>query len=146
MEKIHRFIHDIYVFIDAQDHWVFGEFDLTPTQYRALILLDLVQGISLTSLADKLLRNRSTATRLIVQLEQRGLVRRLEDTSDARIHHIILTEAGDELRIQARQAHLEVLGSCLGHFTPDEQEHLKGLLSKLRDRLVDNLDVLSETT
>lgn len=146
MEKIHRLIHDIYVFIDAQDHWVFGEFDLTCTQYRALMLLDVAEGISLTTLAHKLIRNRSTATRLVAQLEQRGLVQRLSDATDARVHHIVLTLAGDELRSQARRAHLEVLESTLGDFVPEELEYLKCLLGKLRGRLIDSLDVLSETS
>jgi DNA-binding MarR family transcriptional regulator len=140
MEHIHRLIHDIYILLDSRDTQVFSKFDLTPTQYRALMLLSGVEGKSLTTLADQLLRNRSTATRLIDQLEQRELVRRADEPNDRRIHCIFLTQKGLDLRENAHQAHLDSLAARFGNLSQATSNQLDNLLSKLRDSLEADLN------
>jgi DNA-binding MarR family transcriptional regulator len=140
MEHIHRLIHDIYILLDSRDTQVFSQFDLTPTQYRALILLSGVEGKSLTTLADQLLRNRSTATRLIDQLERRELVRRDDEPNDRRIHCIFLTQKGIELRDIAHKAHLDSLEARFANLSLATSNQLDHLLSKLRDSLEADLN------
>lgn len=145
MEHIHRLIHDIYILLDSRDTQVFSQFDLTPTQYRALMLLSDAKGKSLTVLADQLLRNRSTATRLIDQLEQRQLVRRDDDPEDRRIHCIFLTSKGVELRDNAHKAHLDSLDARFGDFKSVLADQLTELLHKLHDNLEADLTQLTST-
>lgn len=137
MEDLHRLFHDIYVFLEGGDGFVLGDYDLTNTQYRALTLLDPTHGKSLTTLADEILRNRSTATRLIDQLEARGLVERFDNPHDRRAHEVSLTRAGAELVGEVRQAHQQSLEQRFGVFSPDECEILAALLNKLRESFLD---------
>jgi len=140
MEHIYRLIHDIYILLDSRDTQIFSQFELTPTQYRALILLSGDEGKSLTALADQLLRNRSTATRLIDQLEQRELVRRADEPNDRRIHCIFLTQKGMELRDMAYKAHLDSLEARFGDLSQAMSSPLDDLLSQLRDCLEADLN------
>jgi DNA-binding MarR family transcriptional regulator len=137
MEDLHRLFHDIYVFLEGGDGFVLDSYNLTTTQYRALTLLDPTNGKSLTTLADQLLRNRSTATRLIDQLEVRGLVKRIDHPHDRRAHEVSLTQAGVELVEEVRHAHQQSLEQRFGVFSPDECETLAALLIKLRESFLD---------
>ncbi len=58
------------------DRRVLHTFGLTLTQYSALQLLDLHVGQRLVDLAEALLCERSTVTRIVDRLESDGLVQR----------------------------------------------------------------------
>jgi DNA-binding MarR family transcriptional regulator len=142
MEDLHRLVHDIYVFLDGGDALVLQEFDLSQTQYRALMLLSADEGKTQTTLSDELLRNRSTATRLIDQLEARGLVKRLNDPTDRRTLSVVLTPQGVLLRDQARRAHLDSLQRRFSMFSQQELLVLTDLLVRLRDGLIEDTEMI----
>ncbi len=140
MEEIYRLIHDIYVFMDSGDTQVLSKFDLNQTQYRALILLDLEVGKSQTVLSDELMRNRSTITRLIDQLEERELVVRQQKPNDRRTLYITLTPEGMTIRRRVRRAHLQSLERRLSVFSTEELEQFEKQLHMFRDSLLDDLE------
>lgn len=133
-------IHDVYVMLDDGDRRVMNAFGLTLPQYRVLNSLDLIEGCRLTTLSDRLLRAKSTITRIIDNLEQRQLVRRTDDEADRRAQRVILTESGAQLLEQAREAHDQSLERRMDHtLSADEQRHLQMLLTKLHTGLVADL-------
>lgn len=132
----YRLFHDIYVFLDAGDTVVLTEFQLSPTQYRLLFLLDATQGQNLIRLAERMLVARSTITRLIDQMEAKGLVQRVSDPNDRRAQRVALTPKGTSVRSQAFAAHEASLLQRFKVLTPHEQEALRGLLAKLRNSLL----------
>lgn len=140
MEEIYRLIHDIYVFMDSGDTQVLSKFGLTQTQYRTLILLDVEIGKSQTILSDELMRNRSTITRLIDQLEERGLVIRQQKPNDRRTLYITLTPEGMIIRRRVRRAHLQSLERRLSVFTAEELEQFEQKLHIFRDSLLEDLE------
>jgi len=131
----YRIIHDIYVLLDDGDQRVFAQFNLTPSQYRVLNLLDDSEGQRLTTLSDRLLCARSTITRIIDQLEGDGLVRRVNDAEDRRAQRVVLTDEGQALRKRVRTVHEDSLGRRMSALSAAEHQQLQRLLRRLRDGL-----------
>ncbi|MFK7929724.1 MAG: MarR family winged helix-turn-helix transcriptional regulator [Myxococcota bacterium] len=74
-----------------------GGFQLTPEQFFVLDKLTRKDGQSQTELADDELQDRPNLTRMIRELEGRGLVVRRADSSDARKKRVYLTQDGTQL-------------------------------------------------
>jgi MarR family transcriptional regulator, organic hydroperoxide resistance regulator len=73
-----------------------SELDLHPAQAGAL--LQLAAPLPMNELAARLACDNSNVTGLIDRLEARGLVARVSSAHDRRVKHIVLTDAGYELR------------------------------------------------
>jgi DNA-binding MarR family transcriptional regulator len=140
VQRQYQMIHEVYVMLDDGDRRVMNVFGLTLPQYRVLSALNLNEGCRLTTLSDRLLRAKSTITRIIDNLEDRQLVRRTNDTEDRRAQRVVLTHAGDQLLEQAREAHEQSLERRMDQtLSAHEQRHLQDLLSKLHDGLAADL-------
>lgn len=131
-QQQYRMIHDIYVLLDDGDRHVLRDFDLNTSQYAALMQLDIEDGQRLTDLSTRLLRDKSTITRIVDQLEGAGLVQRVADPDDRRAQRVVLTPAGVERRVRARAAHERSLERRLSVLSEAEQQQLSLLLDKLR--------------
>ena len=145
VQQQYRMIHDIYVLLDDGDRRVLSEFNLNASQYAALLQLDSGEGRRLTDLSERLLRNKSTITRIVDQLERAGLVERIADPDDRRAQRVVLTPAGVELRARAQAAHERSLVRRLSVLSQAEQQQLSLLLDKLRAGLRADLDATRET-
>ena len=78
------------------------------------------------------LLSRSGLSRLVDRLEREGLVERRACPSDARGTFAVLTEAGRSRLREASGTHLRgVARHVLSHFSPEEQDLLGDLLSRL---------------
>lgn len=69
----------------------------TPSQYSALSLLGRHGPLRLGELARREQISKSSVTRLVAGLERGGLVRRIEDDTDARSASVELSTTGREL-------------------------------------------------
>jgi DNA-binding MarR family transcriptional regulator len=126
--------------LDAGDTRTLRDFNLTSSQYRLLMLLDPHEGQNLIRLSERMLVARSTITRLIDQLENIGIVQRVDDPDDRRAQRVALTKRGAELREQAHVAHEESLQSRFSALSEAEQAQFRALLATLRDRLLERLE------
>lgn len=133
--RIYRLIHDVYLFLSASDRHVFQSFGLTTTQYSMLMLIDETEGMQLVTLAERILVARSTVTRMVDQLEDAGIVRRIDDPADRRAQRVLLTQQGLQLRKRVYEAHVQVLDERLHALDDGEDDELIRLLSKVRDGL-----------
>lgn len=127
----YHIFHDLFVLLDEGDRQVLRAFNLTPTQYNALLLLEPHEGWRLTDLSERLICERSTVTRLVDFLESEGLINRVADAEDRRSQRVILTEAGVLLRDHARAAHEESLRKRFNSLSEQEQQQLHILHQKL---------------
>jgi len=127
--------HDIYVLLDDGDRRVLRAFNLSPSQFAVLLLLDGEAGWRLTDLSERLLVDKSTITRIVDRLESAGLVRREADADDRRVQRVVLTVQGRATRDQARAAHERSIERRMSALDADEQRQLRELLTKLRDGL-----------
>lgn len=133
--SLYRLIHDVYVLLDNADRSVLAQFDLTPSQYRVLMLMHPFEGRRLTDLSYRMLFARSTITRLMDQMEAAGLVHRVTDPDDRRAQRVALTAAGADLRLRAYTAHEQYITECFARRPAPEQEQLIQLLKHLRTSL-----------
>ena len=79
-----------------------AEVDLHPSQVIALLQMEPGAGMPMHELASVLGCDNSNVTGLADRLEARGLVARRPHAHDRRVRHIVLTEAGAQLRDRAR--------------------------------------------
>lgn len=143
-QRAYRLIHDLYVLLDAGDRQVLQPFDLTPSQFTLLTLLDTNNGQRLTTLSDRLLVARSTITRLIDQLETAGLVQRVVDPADRRAQQVVLSSAGAALVNRAGAVHQASLAERFAALMPADQAALVDLLLSLRAGLRAQLQLPDE--
>lgn len=137
--------HDIYVLLDDGDRRVLRAFNLSPSQFAVLLLMDGEASWRLTDLSERLLVDKSTITRIVDRLESAGLVRREADPDDRRVQRVVLTGQGRKTRDRARAAHERSIERRMGALDPDEQRQLLALLTRLRDGLQADLVNMTDT-
>ena len=131
--------------------------DLTPHQSRALFAVeqggcshpapcghshhggpgergDDGAGVRLKDLAARLRIAPRSATEVVDQLADKGLVERTPDPSDRRATRIVLTEAGVELRRQVTQVRRREAGDFFAVLDSEDQTELARLLGLLSGR------------
>jgi DNA-binding MarR family transcriptional regulator len=96
-----------------------GRTDLNPSE------ISIRQGTS-----------RNTVSTLIRDLEEEGLIERALDPHDRRRFNIRLTEDGRDLIREHSAAHFRTVASCVETLTPDEQQELSDLLTKIGRRVM----------
>ncbi|MEC0092174.1 MarR family winged helix-turn-helix transcriptional regulator [Paenibacillus macquariensis] len=104
---------------------------LAPEQYLVIALLLKKEGISQNDIANTLKKDKSSITRMLASLEQKGFIKRTGSAIDRRAVQVYLTDEGralsDEVdRISSRTK--ELLNSG---FTDEELTELKRLLMKV---------------
>ena len=82
-------------------------------------------------LAEQLHLEKSTVSRLIKHLEQRGWVKRVRDLHDTRMFRLHLSESGHEAASRLARSLAERHQRLLAELKPDEQEALAYGLSAL---------------
>lgn len=127
----YRQIHELFVLLEASDRQVLDNYGLIGSQFRLLMRLDPNSGQRLTALSDHLLLSKSTITRLVDQLEERGLVRRVPDRDDRRALRVVLTETGSQQRSAVAQLHTSALKERFNCLHPQEQAQLQSLIGRL---------------
>ncbi|CCH50305.1 MarR family winged helix-turn-helix transcriptional regulator [Pseudodesulfovibrio piezophilus] len=71
--------------------------ELTPEQHAVLRKLWECEGVHLNELAQSIFKDRHNTTRIVKNLEKKGLVYKLPHEKDARLTRCFLTEEGKQL-------------------------------------------------
>ena len=122
-----RVLRELDRSLDREQRMMVSEFDV-------LITLDNAPGgrLRMTDLAEAAMLSSGGMTRIVVRLEQRGLVRRDPAPDDARAVHASLTDAGRSDLARARITHDNVIANLLGdRLTPREVHTLTCTLAKI---------------
>jgi DNA-binding MarR family transcriptional regulator len=118
----------------AKTSEVVGSAGLTPLQYGVLIHLSRLTGkpgIDQNALAERINVDRNTASLLVEQLVQKGLVERRVNRADRRARLLTLTPQGEKLFVRLRPAHLAANESILAPLAPRERKLLVSLLIRV---------------
>ena len=107
-----------------------SELDLHPAQAGAL--LQLATSLPMHQLAALLGCDNSNVTGLVDRLEARGLVGREPGVEDRRVKHVVLTEAGRQMRAELL-ARVGAPADGLTLLAPGEQRQLRDLLRRVVD-------------
>lgn len=107
-------------------------FGLTPSQSRALGVIDRHGDTPprLSAIAARLDIAPRSATEVVDDLEERGLVRRSPDPTDRRAVTITLTDEGRAIRRRMGRARARQGDEFFGHLTGDQQNALTDLLQQ----------------
>lgn len=109
--------------------------DISFTQWIVLALVSSQIADTCTTLARDMDHNSGAMTRLIDQLEDRGLVVRTRVEGDRRVSKLSVTEAGDELAKTLIASVVDVWNDIVAELAPAETRQLIATLTKLLDRL-----------
>jgi DNA-binding MarR family transcriptional regulator len=107
--------------------------DLTYPQYLVMLVLWERDGVSVSSIGERLFLDSATLTPLLKRLEAAGLVARTRSAQDERQVVVSLTEAGRAMRLDAASIQEGVL--CAAACPPGELLALKDQLELLRGKL-----------
>jgi DNA-binding MarR family transcriptional regulator len=78
---------------------------------------------------------RSTTSRVLSLMEQKGLIERQSVTHDARLKKIVLTEKAWKVRKMMKEDALKMESTLLQGFTEEETEKLLTYLRKMKDNI-----------
>ena len=106
-------------------------FDFSLSEMFALLALTGEELMSQQALAEQLHLEKSTVSRLIKHLEQRGWVKRVRNLHDTRMFRLQLSDAGHKQASRLTRSLAERHQRLLAALKPDEQEALAFGLSAL---------------
>ncbi len=72
-------------------------------------------------------------------MEKQGLVTRIKDLQRKNLVRVQVTEKGQQMFAQVSQP--ESVNRVLSSLNPEERQHLRSLLHKLRDAALDSLEI-----
>lgn len=101
-EFLYDLFKEIFLVLDDGDQHLFGLYGLSVTHYYALHHLNAHPGITLSELSQRMLCDKSNVTRMVKNLEGRGLVTRRPHETDGRRLRLYLTSDGSELQMRVR--------------------------------------------
>ena len=93
---------------------------MPPAQLSALSVLVFGGPRTLGELAAAEQVRPPTMTRIVQGLESAGLVRRVRDADDGRVHRLHPTAKGRRVMQRGRERRVENLATLLGRLPPDE--------------------------
>jgi len=108
----------------------FDKENLGPTGSMVLLTLDEIGTAPLHKLTERMQRDKSQMTRMVRQLEQKGLVTRQPSAEDARVTLLALTPSGTEAVLQIQQAVAETLEEVLSPLNQDDLATLQAILQR----------------
>lgn len=117
---------------------VSGEVNMT----RWIVLAMISHGLANTcrDLSRDMGHNSGAMTRLIDQLEEHALVRRIRDNDDRRVSNLEITEAGRAALVDNIPPIVDVWNDILCDVDRDEVDRMIDTLTKLLDRLEADAD------
>ena len=108
-----------------------SELGLYTGQEILLMHLWLEDGLTQTTLAERLCIQPATLTKTLDRLEQVGLVARQPDIDDRRVMHVNITNKGQQLRHSIESVWREVETQSFGSLSVEERDTLRRLLEKI---------------
>ena len=111
-----------------------GPLGLTPVHVGSLRIIAASAGSSQQDVAERLGMFPSRLVALVDELEERGLVQRLENPQDRRIYILQLTAQGKQVLQSIGRVAREHQAALLAALTADEQGVLASLLSRVADQ------------
>jgi len=109
------------------------DYDITPEQWSVLFHVVSEEGMIQKSIAEQTFKDKPTVTRILHQLESKGLIIRQADQADRRSYRIFSTEHGRKVIEETypiEQSIDDEIKRCIGE---DGHNQLNQYLVKLND-------------
>ena len=108
-----------------------AQFDITPIQYGVLGCIWEFDMHNPKDIAAHLGVENSTISGILERMENKGLIRRMIESTDRRFIHIELTEVSKNIEVPVRTVVAEVDRVVLKQFDEKEIEILKNMLRRI---------------
>lgn len=105
--------------------------DLVSSHGNILFQLSLVEKLSMSMLAKKINRDKSTTTVLTKKLEREGYVTRETSTEDNRVTFVRLSDKGRAYTEVSQEISRDLIETCYKGFSAAEKEQVFGLLKRI---------------
>lgn len=109
--------------------------DLTKEQMIVLKKLHDQDGLNQNELAFLTLRNKSSLTRLLVKMEQKNYIKRVQCKCDKRINEVYLTTVGKEIFQKTKPTIKHIIKSVEKGISSTEKKELIKILKKIQINL-----------
>ena len=114
-------------------------FDITPEQYLILSLLYEHGELYQRQISELTYKDRPNVSRIINILENKGLVRRVNDSNGRQINKIIMTEKGKELREKIHPVSVEIRKIVTKDIAIEDLEKCLAILNQMLDNMKDKV-------
>ena len=114
-------------------HEALAPWDITPSAFRALRVLERHGAMRLSELSEQLRIAPRSVTEVADTLESRGLAERRPDPADRRATLVGLTGQGSAVLDAIRAARGTEVERVFGRLSATDRAHLARILRKLRD-------------
>ena len=111
-------------------------YDVTPEEWVILNRLWEQDGLSQNELAERTIKDKTTITRFLNQMEKKKLVTRKSSTDDARFKNIYLTAKSRELKTILIPIAQQMLGQAAAGISRDELQIVLGLLKQVEANML----------
>jgi DNA-binding MarR family transcriptional regulator len=112
--------------------------EITVEQWRALIPLFKIDGMTQGHLCEILSQEKTGVSRLVAALEKRGLVRREFSRKDRRVKYIYITDKGRDLLDFSVEMVLAKRDDHIKHIDPKDLEICKRVLWQIIEPTLDD--------
>lgn len=106
-------------------------YDITTEQWAVLNRLAERDGISQKDLAQRAEKDQTNVTRILDQLERKGLVERRPNAVDRRSFLTFITDKGKSLNEVLLPVEKEVINSVLHGLSEEEKDLLRAMLNRI---------------
>jgi DNA-binding MarR family transcriptional regulator len=131
IHELENYIRKASVIIRKRGRDILADFEITPPQFNALLVLAETSGLTMGELCDHLYLACSTATDLIDRMERNGLITRERDTLDRRVIRLKMTPKGHQIIAEVMEARCRYLAGILERVDEPEKERLLESLKTL---------------
>lgn len=131
--ELDRLIRHANSIIRRRGRDILQEFDITPPQFDALLILKSNKGENLTigELGERMYLACSTATDLIDRMERNGLVERARDANDRRVIRLHVLEKGYQMVEEVLAARKRYLSDALQDVPQEDIEAMIRSMTQL---------------
>jgi len=122
VENVERLLRTVGQVIKKRGREILAEFEITPPQFDALLILIQSGVLTIGELGEKMYLACSTATDLVDRMERNGLVVRERDTVDRRVIRLKVLPRGHHMLAEVMAARKRYLSDVLERVSPDETQ------------------------
>lgn len=122
--------------IRAENAEFYQDFGTEPGDIAIINLIGINPGISQNDLAAAVVLKKSAVTKIVKNLEARGIVERRKPDNDKRFNLLTLSEEGEEKRRQLREGMRRQREALLAPFPEEDRTAFLARLRQLCDHLM----------
>ncbi|MBP2002420.1 DNA-binding MarR family transcriptional regulator [Paenibacillus shirakamiensis] len=121
-------------------HQRMKSFDITPEQWVVLHRIWEQDGMIQKEIGEKSGKDKPTTTRILMMLEEKGLVHKVCGDQDRRSYTVHITAAGQQLMEQTQPLERQVLRDAVGNLDEAQIHQLRTMLQQIIEQTDHFLD------